>query len=627
MGSRQPSGLAIVALVRYGPGVHIDRRLVREGRTSKARTPSPLPVPTQADLTNRVRELEDEVADLRSELERSERRVDAMKQIGRALGSNLALDPLLFEIVARTTQILEADRSTLFLLDRDTDELVSKVLEGQELREIRLPIGVGLAGWVAARGEPLHIKNAYDDPRFNPEYDKKSGYKTRCMLVWPVRRPRGDQIIGVIQVLNKRNGNFDPTDERLLEAIASEIGVGLEVSRLYGEAIERNAALERARAELMLLIETERAISQAQAIGPMLEAILATACANMSARGAILYLLDDRGNDLVVSATSGLSPARLKGYVPTTNDPLLSEAMLGGQPILCNETPSIRRGKVAVRRALATPIITKNAGTIGVLELLNRHGRTPFSHSDALALAIVASQAGRAIAAERERSEKDRAERLTTIGRMLSGVVHDLRTPMTLISGYTELMSASDDPDERERYARSVVKQIDMMSAMTRDLLAFARGERSVLIRKVYVERFMAEMQDYLRREFEGTGVALEVKIGTKGAARFDETKLLRVFHNIARNAREAMPGGGKFTVTVAKKGTDLVFSFSDTGGGVSKDIEGRMFQPFVTGGKAGGTGLGLAMVKRIAEEHRGTIAYESVPGKGTSFFLAIPAS
>lgn len=609
--------------------MHVDRRVTgRESRATSAgvRAASLPPPPPADELAARVRELEDEVADLRSELERSERRVDAMKQIGRALGSNLALDPLLFEIVARTTQILEADRSTLFLIDRETRELVSKVIEGHELRELRLPAGVGLAGWVAVRGEPVHIKNAYDDVRFNPEVDKKSGYKTRCMLVWPVRRPRGDEVIGVIQVLNKRSGAFDPTDERLLEAIASEIGVALEVATLYREAIDRNAALERARAELMLLIETERAISEAQALGPMLASILELACTKMSARGAILYLLDERGSALTITSTSGLSPARLKGYTPSSTDVVLAGAMLSGKPVITNEAPDVTRGKVVVRRALAAPIITKSSGTIGVLELINRHGKSAFTSTDAEALATVASQAGRAIMAERERTERERAERLTTIGRMLSGVVHDLRTPLTLISGYTELMASSEEPAERERYARSVVKQIDLMTAMTKDLLAFARGERSILIRKVYVERFMAEMKEYLCREFEGTGIELEVKVGTKGAARFDETKLLRVFHNIARNAREAMPGGGKFTVGCSKKGSDLVFSFTDTGGGIHKDVEARMFQPFVTGGKAGGTGLGLAMVKRIADEHRGDVAYETTHGRGTSFYVTIPA-
>lgn len=613
--------------------MHLDRGAAPRGQGKTRSQPSKsagiaLPLardPNGRDAEARIRELEDEVSDLRAELLRSERRVDAMKQIGRALGSNLEIEPLLGEIVSRTTELLEADRSTLFLIDRARGELHSKVIEGKELREIRLPIGVGLAGWVAASGEPLHIKNAYADQRFNPEVDKKSGYRTRSVLVWPVRAPRGDAVVGVIQVLNKRTGPFDATDERLLEAIASEIGVGLEVARLYGEAIERNAALERTRSELMLLIETERAISDSQDPSTLLRTILETARNKLSARGALLYLLDDRGVDLELAVTSGITESRIAKFKPSPSDPILSEAMLGAKPVLKNDVEGLARGRVRVRRILAAPIISKAAGTLGVIELVGKRGRAVFTSEDATTLAVVASQAGRAITAERERADRERAERLTTIGRMLSGVVHDLRTPLTLISGHAELMAGSDDDDERQQHARAVAKQVELMTAMTKDLLAFARGERSVLIRKVYVERFMAEMDEYLTREFAGTGVKLELKVGCKGTARFDETKLLRVFHNIARNAREAMPGGGRFTVSLNRVGGDLVFEFADTGAGIAKAVEGKVFEPFVTSGKTGGTGLGLAMVKRIAEEHRGSVSYDSQPGRGTRFFFTIP--
>lgn len=610
--------------------MHLDRgrppRKVRPRTTARELLPpATLTIDPIVVAEARIRELEDEVTDLRAELHRSERRVDAMKQIGRVLGSSLALEPLLNEIVARTTEILEADRSTLFVVDQERRELVSKVMQGAEMREIRLPFGAGLAAWVAERGEPLHIQNAYADERFNPEVDRKSGYRTRCMLVWPVRRPRGDQIIGVIQVLNKRGGGFDSTDERLLESIASEIGVALEVARLYGEAIERNAQLERARAELMLLIETERAISQAINLEHLLGSIIATARTNLRARSGVIYLLDDRGYDLRPAAANGDGEASLRKLEPSSHDPVLAEAMLSARPVIDNEPQDLRRGRTRVRRILAAPIITKDGTTIGVIELLNRRGRHPFSERDAETVAVVASQAGRAIVAERERTDRARAERLTAIGRLLSGVVHDLRTPLTLISGYTELMAASNAAEEREKHARSVLKQIELMTAMTKDLLAFARGESSILIRKVYVERFMAEMEEYLVRELAGSGVNLKLEVNYRGTARFDESKMRRVFHNIARNAREAMPGGGEFRVSATKVGKELVFEFADTGMGISKELEGRVFEPFVTSGKSDGTGLGLAMVKRIADEHRGTVGYESAPMKGTKFTFALP--
>jgi len=112
-----------------------------------------------------------------------------------------------------------------------------------------------------------------------------------------------------------------------------------------------------------------------------------------------------------------------------------------------------------------------------------------------------------------------------------------------------------------------------------------------------------------------------------KGTARFDEAKILRVVHNLARNAVEAMADkGGKFTIKVTrdKEEDAVLITFSDTGPGIPKDIEHRLFQSFVTSGKKGGTGLGLAIVKKIAEEHGGTITVHST-SKGATFKLRLP--
>lgn len=576
------------------------------------------------ELEVRVRELENELSDMHYELERSERRVEAMKQIGRALGSNLELDPLLSEIVSRTTELLEADRSTLFLVDAENRELWSKIIEGEELKEIRLPFGQGLAGWVAQHGKPQHIKNAYKDKRFNPAFDKESGYRTRCMLVWPVRHPQSTEVLGVVQVLNKKEGKFNATDERLLEAIASEIGVALEVATLYRQAIEHSEALERTRSELVLLFETERAISQSAQLEEMLDAILDTAMVALGAKTAAIHVIDERGLRIEVLAARGVYAAALQKTTLQIGEGIVGNLVRTGEPVCLNDLEGMRRGRIKARSVLAVPIRTKYSGVIGSFELINRRDRHGFSESDVATLTVVAAQAGRAIAAERRRKEREQSERLTTIGRMLSGVMHDMRTPMTLISGYTQIMASSENLDDRSQYAHMVNKQIDLLSAMTKDLLAFARGERNVLIRKVYVHRFLEEMRDYLEQEFDSSGVTLVIDERYRGAARFDETKMRRVFHNIARNAREAMPGGGTFRIRVLKEDDELVIHFSDTGTGIPTDLEDSLFEPFATSGKVGGTGLGLAMVRQIAEEHRGRVSYESNK-RGTSFTFRLP--
>src|SRR5918911_1610407 len=120
----------------------------------------------------------------------------------RAMASERDPDALLFEIIRLTTSALEADRSTLFLLDRQRGELWSKIAQGDGITEIRVPLGAGIAGYVAQTGETINLVDAYDDPRFNREVDRRTGYRTRSLLCLPIR-DRAGGIAGAVQVLNK----------------------------------------------------------------------------------------------------------------------------------------------------------------------------------------------------------------------------------------------------------------------------------------------------------------------------------------------------------------------------------------------------------------------------------------
>jgi signal transduction histidine kinase len=180
---------------------------------------------------------------------------------------------------------------------------------------------------------------------------------------------------------------------------------------------------------------------------------------------------------------------------------------------------------------------------------------------------------------------------------------------------------------ERGKFATLILKQFDHIGAMQREVLEFARGEKSVLSRKVYVQKFFDDVRNQLEADLARRGVELVVDVQERGTARFDEGKMLRVIHNLARNAAEAMePKGGKFIIKVTRDKHDasLVVSFSDTGPGIPKQIEHRLFQSFVTSGKKGGTGLGLAIVKKIADEHGGSVGVQS-SGRGATFTLRLP--
>jgi signal transduction histidine kinase len=308
-----------------------------------------------------------------------------------------------------------------------------------------------------------------------------------------------------------------------------------------------------------------------------------------------------RHNEVVMSANAQEDPR---------NDAQIDE-IVGFEPTSC----------------IAVPLEGEDTATLGAVALYNRRAPQGFTDDDRALLVLVAANASTAIRLQLAREAREREERLTTIGRLLSGVIHDLKTPLTVISGYVQLMQQAESKEQRDEFAELILKQFDHISAMQRDVLEFARGEKSVLVRKVYLAKFFGDVKAALEGQLAYHDVELVVDIQDRGTARFDEGKILRVIHNLARNAAEAMADkGGKFTIRVARDKDDgaIVMTFIDTGPGIPKDIEHRLFQSFVTSGKKGGTGLGLAIVKKIAEEHGGSISVSSTT-KGAKFELRLP--
>lgn len=158
----------------------------------------------------------------------------ALLKVGRTIALETNLDNLLTIIAQEIKLALDADRCTVFLLDEEKKELWSKVALGMNTKEIRFDSSLGLAGHVATTGETVNIKEAYKDKRFNKEIDKKSGYITKSILCMPIRN-LSHQIVGVFQVLNKKDGYFTEKDEDLLIAIGSSAGIALENATLFNK--------------------------------------------------------------------------------------------------------------------------------------------------------------------------------------------------------------------------------------------------------------------------------------------------------------------------------------------------------------------------------------------------------
>ncbi len=157
-------------------------------------------------------------------------------KVAQDLSNELQIDALLQRIMRATTELLDADRSTLFVYDRERDELWSRVAQGLGTQEIRFPANLGLAGSVFTSGEMVNVSDPYAHPKFNPEMDRKTGYKTESILCMPIVNKAGEKI-GVTQVLNKRGGAFSKRDEARLRGLTSQIAVSLENARLFEDVL------------------------------------------------------------------------------------------------------------------------------------------------------------------------------------------------------------------------------------------------------------------------------------------------------------------------------------------------------------------------------------------------------
>ncbi len=181
----------------------------------------------------------DVIAGLRHNLERLHFMVEASK----VFNSTLDLSDLLAKVLDVAKTLTKAERGTLFLVDEKTDEIWSLIAQGMEKQEIRLPRGRGIAGHVALTGEIVNIPDAYADHRFDPEVDKRTGFRTRNMLTLPIRNTAA-RIVATLQLLNKATGSFTDEDTDVLLTLSGQMAMSLENAQLHHDLLEKER-LER----------------------------------------------------------------------------------------------------------------------------------------------------------------------------------------------------------------------------------------------------------------------------------------------------------------------------------------------------------------------------------------------
>jgi len=183
-----------------------------------------------------------EIKEIKKDIEQEEikMKIDQLQMIIKAaelVNSTIKIDEVLKNIVEVATELTDADRGTLYLIDKEKNELWSLIAMGSEIKEIRLKIGEGMAGYVAKTGEILNIKDVSKDPRYRSDFDKTSGYETKNALTFPIKNKKGE-IIGVLQLLNSKKGEFSKYDEELLNAMSIHSAIALQNAELVEKLLQ-----------------------------------------------------------------------------------------------------------------------------------------------------------------------------------------------------------------------------------------------------------------------------------------------------------------------------------------------------------------------------------------------------
>jgi two-component system sensor histidine kinase HydH len=225
---------------------------------------------------------------------------------------------------------------------------------------------------------------------------------------------------------------------------------------------------------------------------------------------------------------------------------------------------------------------------------------------------------------EQHQLAMSRRESLAKLGEMGATLAHEIRNPLAGIKGYAQVIEKNPVDPRNSSFAHQVVTETLRLENLVNNLLAYAGSDQGV-VSPLNLAELISATASLLRSEADEH----DVKIVTESPANLsiigNKDKLGQLLLNLGKNALQAMPDGGTFRITAEESGTNVLFAVSDSGQGISRENLPRIFEPFFTT-KARGTGLGLALCRKIVEEHKGTINVESTVGKGTVVSITFPA-
>ncbi len=324
-------------------------------------------MPKNAPAATDATELQKRLDTVNSKLRTSE----LLLSVSQKIAGLKNLSEILWTIIETTTETLNADRGSLFLNDPLTGELYSRVAQGELIREIRILNSTGIAGSIFQSGVGEIIHDAYADDRFNSKIDEQTGYVTKNIVCAPVRTVRGD-VIGVIQILNKKRGRFTKEDLEIVQGITLQAAVSLQNAQGMEEMV-------KSREKEMKFLDVVAEVTSEIELGSLLQRVMVEATKMLNADRATLFLNDFKTNELFsrVAMGEGIGEIRLP-----------NNAGIAGAVFQSRETINIphayadlrfnpgfdKQTGYFTRSILCVPIINKDGECIGCTQALNKKG-------------------------------------------------------------------------------------------------------------------------------------------------------------------------------------------------------------------------------------------------------------
>lgn len=517
---------------------------------------------------------------------------------GRTLSATTALDPLLNALVSRLQQVLDVEKVAVFI-EEEADANKYRVARAVNLEsyivqpDFRHMIRQKSAGQGIVRADELELETETSDPQNFVRQELH--YYVPCVV-------RG-RMVAVIGLGRASDGSLlSSEDLEILHTVSGYVAVAIENSLLYQEQ-------EKRAAELELLKEFNESIVESVNVG--------------------LLAVDETGKVTRCNTTfEEMLGLRREQTLGKLVEELFDESFAHNLTQILGKS---RWHLQELRHAYKLHTTSFDGGKPLILNVAVAPLRSVSSEQTAGAIIVLENVTSRVKLEE----TLQQSEKLSSIGLLAAGVAHEVNTPLTGVSSYTQmLLGMIPETDPKHALLKKVQKQTERATNIASNLLNFSRagnGNGAAELSEIDVNKTLDDTLQLLEPQLRKSRVEIVKSYAPKPPKIFGNAgKLQQVFTNLILNARDAMFDGGTITLTtdINNQEDAVVIEIVDTGTGIEPENLGKIYDPFfTTKGVGSGTGLGLAVTYGIVQEHAGTIAVESEVGKGTTFRLEFPVA